>query len=67
MQCMLVIVCPKTDQEVPTGIVTDIQTFAELPKGQSKLVCSACGEVHTWSANDAMLAVSSNALVRELR
>jgi hypothetical protein len=62
---MVVIICPKTGQEVPTGIVTDIQTFVGLPKGQARLDCSVCGDVHPWCASDAMLAQSSGTLVAE--
>jgi hypothetical protein len=64
---MVVIICPKTGQEVPTGIVTDIQTFVGLPKGETQLDCSVCGDVHTWRARDATLALSSAALVSRTR
>jgi hypothetical protein len=64
MHCMVVIVCPKTGQEVPTGVVTDIESFADLPKGKSEFQCAVCGDVHEWSATDAMLAQSSASLTR---
>ena len=62
MKCLVVIVCPKTGQEVPTGVVTDIESFADLPRGKSQFQCAVCGDIHEWSATDAMLAQSSASL-----
>jgi hypothetical protein len=53
---MLVIRCPITREEIPTGITVDIHTFAGLPAGETELHCLACGELHLWSPGDAMLA-----------
>jgi hypothetical protein len=59
MDLMIVIFCPKTNQEVPTDIVVNISTFKGLPIGEAQLRCPACGEEHTWSVKDAMLATLS--------
>jgi hypothetical protein len=52
---MIVIRCPNANQEVATGVVVDIATFAGLPRGQATLHCPACGQEHRWSVADAML------------
>jgi hypothetical protein len=62
MKYLFFIVCPKTGQEVPTGVVTNIESFADLPRGKSQFQCAVCGDVHEWSATDAMLAQSSASL-----
>ena len=56
MKCIIIIRCPKTSIDVPTGVVVDITTVAHLPKGTSRLRCPQCGESHEWSVKDAMLA-----------
>jgi hypothetical protein len=58
----VVITCPRTGYEVPTGIVTDITSLNTLPKGKTELRCPACGEIHEWTANDAVLAHSLSGL-----
>jgi hypothetical protein len=60
MNCMLVIRCSKTGQEIQTGIVVDIHTFEGLPAGASQLQCPACGNRHVWSPGDAMLAPTTD-------
>jgi hypothetical protein len=56
---MIVIRCPNANQEVATGVVVDIATFAGLPRGQATLHCPACGQQHLWSVADAMLTTAS--------
>jgi hypothetical protein len=58
MNYMIVIRCPNAQEDVPTGVVVDIGTFAGLPKGQATLLCPACRDTHIWSVADAMLACS---------
>jgi hypothetical protein len=60
MNCMVVIRCPETGEEVPTGLIVDIRTFEGLPSGKTTLHCSACGTEHEWSIADAMLAMVDN-------
>jgi hypothetical protein len=60
MNCMLVIRCAQTGQEVPTGLIVDIHTFAGVPAGTSELQCPACGETHLWSIADATLAQAND-------
>jgi predicted RNA-binding Zn-ribbon protein involved in translation (DUF1610 family) len=59
MDFHVIIRCPATGREVPTGITTDIATFSGLPKHTSKLECPVCGEVHVWSRKDVFLAYST--------
>ena len=54
----VVVACPNTGREVPTGIVTDSMSFANLPKGDAQFSCPACGQSHKWTRSDARLAHS---------
>jgi hypothetical protein len=56
MHLKVVIVCRKTQLEVPTGVIVDIKTFKEFPAGGAQFRCPACGEEHRWSVSDAQLA-----------
>jgi hypothetical protein len=62
MRLLVVIRCPKTGEEVPTGIMVDIEQLHTLPKNRMPLLCPACGEEHQWSAEDALLAHTSSGL-----
>jgi hypothetical protein len=62
MTVSIVIRCPKTGEEVPTGSSVEIERLHTLPKAKMPLVCPACGEEHQWSAEDALLAHSSSGL-----
>jgi hypothetical protein len=58
VEFFVVVACPITGREVPTGIVTDITSFANLPKGDAQFSCPACGQSHKWTRSDARLAHS---------
>ena len=62
MRVLIVIRCPKTGLEVPTGTVTTLDQLHTLPKEKMPLRCPACGEEHHWSANDDLLAYSGEGL-----
>jgi hypothetical protein len=55
LRVTIVIRCPKTGVEVPTGQVMDLEALHTLPKEKMALRCPVCGEVHDWSAEDALL------------
>ena len=55
MRVLVVIRCPKTGHEVPTGTIIEIEHLHTLP-----LLCPACGEKHHWSVKDALLAHASS-------
>jgi hypothetical protein len=56
MDFLVIIRCPRTGEEVPTGRVADITKLDRLPPGPFELTCAACGETHEWSRSDALLA-----------
>jgi len=51
----ILIQCPKTLKAVPVGLETDHRSFQTLPDIQSTMHCAACGDVHVWSKNSAVL------------
>jgi hypothetical protein len=53
---MVMIRCPKTGQDVPTGIDTDSRTFSGLPTALARAHCPHCGRDHTWNKDAAWLA-----------
>ena len=42
----LLFICPKTNQQAPTGIETDVQSLSAAWKATLKVNCPCCGEVH---------------------
>jgi hypothetical protein len=42
--------------EVPVGLETDYRSFHNLPDVQSTMHCLACGDLHVWSTESAMLS-----------
>ena len=47
--------CPKTHQQAPTGIETDVKSLSAAWKATLKLNCPLCGEVHNISVREAYL------------
>ena len=51
---MLAIRCPKTHEDVPTGIpVPTLSAFNTASFNRMTLQCPHCGETHTWDRKDA--------------
>lgn len=48
--------CPNTGMDVPTGIETDRLSFERTPNFTSLIRCPICAEDHTWSKVDAWVA-----------
>ena len=48
--------CPKTGQEVSTGLKTEWVMFETLPGIQVPLTCPACGETHNRRPKDAWIS-----------
>ena len=46
----LLFICPKTNQQAPSGIETDVRSLSASWKAILKVNCSCCGEVHTTTA-----------------
>ena len=51
---IIMINCPATGHGVSTGI--EVVATDQLPIVTATTVCSACGDVHEWTKNEAWLA-----------
>jgi hypothetical protein len=51
----LLFVCPKTNQHVPTGIETDVQSLSAFWKATLKVNCPYCGEMHEISVRETYI------------
>jgi hypothetical protein len=51
----LLFICPKTNQQAPTGIETDVQSLSASWKAALKVTCPHCGEVHEISVRETYL------------
>jgi hypothetical protein len=51
----LFFVCPKTNQQAPTGIETDVQSLSAAWKATLKVNCPYCGEVHEMSVRETYI------------
>ncbi|HEX4023123.1 MAG TPA: hypothetical protein VHX52_00220 [Steroidobacteraceae bacterium] len=55
---MVTIICPRTGQRVPTGVVMNREEFERAPSVPNVVRCAACGRVHQWTKQDAELLES---------
>lgn len=55
----VLITCPDTDRKVFTGIDMDEGSWESARLENNSVRCDACGQVHTWSKDDAELEESS--------
>ena len=53
----LVIRCPRTGHEVPTGIETDGETLQNMPDILAYTRCPHCGIDHAWWPDEAWLTI----------
>jgi hypothetical protein len=51
----LLFICPKTNQQAPTGIETDVQSLSASWKAALKVTCPHCGEVHEISVRETYI------------
>jgi hypothetical protein len=51
----LLFVCPKTSQQAPTGIETDVQSLRASWKATLKVKCPHCGGAHEISVRETYL------------
>jgi len=49
----LLFICPKTSQQAPTGIKTDVRGLSASWRAMLKVHCPHCGEVHEISVRDS--------------
>jgi hypothetical protein len=47
--------CPETGREIPTGIVTDRESFEATPVFFARVLCPICRTEHEWFAKEAWL------------
>jgi hypothetical protein len=47
--------CPATGRDIPTGIVTDRKSFDATPVFFGRVRCPLCRTEHEWFAKDAWL------------
>ena len=52
----LLVPCPRTGRQIPTGIETDVQSQRASWKRMLTLDCPHCGEVHELSVREAYLS-----------
>jgi hypothetical protein len=55
---IVMIRCPRTGQDVATGIETDEESFKTLPDVLSYTRCPHCGIDHAWWPDEARLSDS---------
>jgi hypothetical protein len=59
--------CPKTHQQAPTGIETDVQSLSAAWKATLKVNCPVCGEVHDISVREAFINGALDDATKRLR
>jgi len=58
---MLTIKCPKTNEDVPTGVpVPTLSAFDAATLADLTVHCPRCGETHAWGKKDAFLVMVPN-------
>jgi hypothetical protein len=63
----LLFTCPKTNQQAPTGIETDVQSLSATWKATLKVNCPLCGEVHHISVRQAYINGAPEDSTKRLR
>jgi hypothetical protein len=63
----LLFICPKTNQEAPTGIETDAQSLRASWKAMLRVNCPHCGKVHQISVREMYIEGTLGAAFNRLR
>lgn len=58
MPTMVVMRCPRTGEEVLTGLVVDLVTFGKLLDQGTELDCTACAMTHASTKNQTWLSLT---------
>ena len=58
---VVMIRCPQTGREIPTGIVTDRESFKATPVFFARVRCPVCRAEHEWFAKDAWVCEAAPA------
>ena len=51
---VLMIKCPKTGKEVPTGVAMDQMSFRTAKLSNNSVGCPHCGGSHVWGKKDVI-------------
>ena len=54
----VMIKCPDTGCDIPTGIVADRESFKSTPVFFARVLCPLCGKQHEWFAQQAWVCES---------
>jgi hypothetical protein len=52
----IMIRCPQSGREIPTGIEMDVAEFQRAPVFFSRVQCPVCDQQHEWFAKDAWVS-----------
>jgi len=58
---IVMIRCPQTGREIPTGIVADHESFQAMPVFFARVNCPICRTEHEWFAKEAWVCDSAPA------
>jgi len=58
---IVMIRCPQTGREIPTGIVADRESFQAMPVFFARVNCPICRTEHEWFAKEAWVCDSAPA------
>ena len=47
--------CPRTRQDVDTGIESELETLLRIRNNKVRTRCPACGQYHEWPVREAQL------------
>jgi hypothetical protein len=59
---LIMIRCPESGREIPTGIEMDMAEFQRAPVFFSTVQCPVCNREHEWFAKDAWVCDSPDAI-----
>ena len=59
---LIMIRCPESGREIPTGIEMDMAEFQRAPVFFSTVQCPVCKREHEWFAKDAWVCDSPKAI-----
>ena len=63
----LLFICPKTNQQAPTGIKTDVQSLSAAWKATLKVNCPYCRKVHEISVRETYIEGALDDAADQLR
>jgi hypothetical protein len=60
----VMIKCPDTGREIPTGLIADRRAFNAMPVFFARVYCPACRAEHEWFAKEAWVCEGEPAPAR---